>query len=43
MESLKHKITEVMVNVERDTLAKAFRKFGLCIEAVVEAEVDFIK
>ena len=35
MESLKH--------MERDTLAKAFRKFGLCIEAVVEAEVDFIK
>ncbi len=41
--SLKAKITEVMANLPRDTLAKACRKFRQRIEAVVEAGGDFFE
>jgi hypothetical protein len=41
--SLVAKITEVMVNLPRDTMAKACRRFRQRIEAVVEAGGDFFK
>jgi hypothetical protein len=41
--SLMAKITEVMANLPRDTLAKACRRFRQRIEAVVEAGGDFFE
>jgi hypothetical protein len=41
--SLKAKITDVMANLPRDTMAKACRRFRQRIEAVVEAGGDFLK
>jgi hypothetical protein len=40
---LMFKITEVMANLLRDTVAKAFKRFRPCIKAVVEAGDDFFK
>jgi hypothetical protein len=37
------KIKEVMGNLDRDTVAKACRRFRSRIEAVVEANGDFIE
>jgi hypothetical protein len=41
--SLKEKITDVMANLPRDTVAKACRRFRRRIEAVVEAGGDFFE
>ena len=41
--SLMAKITEVMGNLPKDTVAKACRRFCLRIEAVVEAGGVFFK
>jgi hypothetical protein len=41
--ALMDKITEVMGNLSRDTVAKACRRFRSRIEAVVAADGDFIE
>lgn len=43
LDSVKNKIKEVMGNLERDLVAKACSRFRSRIEAVVEAEGDFIE
>jgi hypothetical protein len=42
-EDLIEKIKEVMGSLDRDTVAKACRRFRSRIEAVVAAEGDFIE
>ncbi len=41
--STEEKITEVMGNLDKDTVAKACRRFRSWIEAVVAADGNFIK
>jgi hypothetical protein len=43
VDSLVAKIKEVMGNLDRDTLAKACRRFRTRLEAVVEGNGDFFE
>ncbi len=43
MASLRAKILEVMVNMDREFIIHSYKKFWSRIEAVVDASGDFIK